>query len=119
MFVEIILYPRSYLSFSVFDLQRGYVPFILRLSLKLLDKQTMLPNLIDQLHNHRLHKGIPSLFSDKKLLAEGTGETILAAEEEAARVALRKLYGFTENRQAWHYPSLKCENQAEKAISSS
>ncbi|XP_070609419.1 large ribosomal subunit protein mL44 [Erythrolamprus reginae] len=59
------------------------------------------------------------LYCDKKLLAEGTGETILAAEEEAARVALRKLYGFTENRQPWHYPSLKCEKETEKAISSS
>lgn len=95
------------------------MPFLLRLSLKLLDEQTMLPNLIDQLHNHRLHKGISSLFSDKKFLAEGTGETILAAEEESARVALRKLYGFTENRQSWHYPSLECEKKAEKAISSS
>lgn len=37
-------------------------------------------------------------FSDKKLLAQGPGETIVAAEEEAARVALRKLYGYTENR---------------------
>ncbi|XP_063162749.1 large ribosomal subunit protein mL44 [Candoia aspera] len=59
------------------------------------------------------------LYCDKKLLAEGTGETILAAEEEAARVALRKLYGFTENRQPWHYPSLKWEKKAEKVISSS
>ncbi|KAM3835452.1 large ribosomal subunit protein mL44 [Vipera latastei] len=59
------------------------------------------------------------LYCDKKLLAEGTGETVLAAEEEAARVALRKLYGFTENRQPWHYPSLKCKKKAEKAISSS
>lgn len=65
------------------------------------------------------NESISSLFSDKKLLAEGTGETVLAAEEEAARVALRKLYGFTENRQPWHYPSLKCEKKAEKAISSS
>ncbi|KAG8135979.1 hypothetical protein E2320_008966, partial [Naja naja] len=63
---------------------------------------------------------LPLFFvGDKELLAEGTGETILAAEEEAARVALRKLYGFTENRQSWHYPSLKCEKKAEKAISSS
>lgn len=36
-------------------------------------------------------------FSDKKLLAQGPGETLVAAEEEAARVALRKLYGYTEN----------------------
>lgn len=38
------------------------------------------------------------LYSDKKLLAQGPGETIAAAEEEAARVALRKLYGYTESR---------------------
>ncbi|XP_008292758.1 large ribosomal subunit protein mL44 [Stegastes partitus] len=38
------------------------------------------------------------LYSDKKLLAQGPGETVVAAEEEAARVALRKLYGYTENR---------------------
>uniref|UniRef100_A0A8D0BPN4 Large ribosomal subunit protein mL44 n=1 Tax=Salvator merianae TaxID=96440 RepID=A0A8D0BPN4_SALMN len=59
------------------------------------------------------------LYCDKKLLAEGTGETILAAEEEAARVALRKLYGFTENRQPWDYSSPKWEQRAENAISSS
>ncbi|KAM9853029.1 large ribosomal subunit protein mL44 [Aulostomus maculatus] len=38
------------------------------------------------------------LYSDQKLLAHGPGESIFAAEEEAARVALRKLYGYTENR---------------------
>lgn len=38
------------------------------------------------------------IFSEKKLLAQGPGETLYAAEEEAARVALRKLYGFSENR---------------------
>ncbi|KAI1893815.1 hypothetical protein AGOR_G00127560 [Albula goreensis] len=43
------------------------------------------------------------LYSDKKLLAEGPGETVLAAEEEAARVALRKLYGYTENRRPWDF----------------
>ncbi|KAJ8256891.1 hypothetical protein COCON_G00190430 [Conger conger] len=43
------------------------------------------------------------LYSDRKLLAEGPGETVLAAEEEAARVALRKLYGYTENRQPWDF----------------
>ncbi|XP_053162701.1 39S ribosomal protein L44, mitochondrial isoform X2 [Hemicordylus capensis] len=58
------------------------------------------------------------LYCDKKLLAEGTGETILAAEEEAARVALRKLYEFTENRRPWDY-SLKEKQRAENAISSS
>ncbi|XP_062988264.1 large ribosomal subunit protein mL44 [Elgaria multicarinata webbii] len=59
------------------------------------------------------------LYCDKKLLAEGTGETILAAEEEAARVALRKLYGFTENRRPWVYSSPQRERRAENAISSS
>ncbi|XP_013909222.1 PREDICTED: 39S ribosomal protein L44, mitochondrial [Thamnophis sirtalis] len=59
------------------------------------------------------------LYCDKKFLAEGTGETILAAEEEAARVALRKLYGFTESRQPWHYTSLEYKKKAQKAISSS
>ncbi|XP_073343700.1 large ribosomal subunit protein mL44 [Pagrus major] len=38
------------------------------------------------------------LYSDKKLLAQGPGETLVAAEEEAARVALRKIYGYTDNR---------------------
>lgn len=38
------------------------------------------------------------LYSEQKLLAQGPGETMAAAEEEAARVALRKIYGFTENR---------------------
>lgn len=58
------------------------------------------------------------ISSDKKLLAEGTGETILAAEEEASRVALRKLYEFTENRQPWDYSSPKWEQRAEKFLSS-
>uniref|UniRef100_A0A671ME93 Large ribosomal subunit protein mL44 n=1 Tax=Sinocyclocheilus anshuiensis TaxID=1608454 RepID=A0A671ME93_9TELE len=40
------------------------------------------------------------LYSDRKLLAQGPGETVLAAEEEAARVALRKLYGPTP---PWDY----------------
>lgn len=56
--------------------------------------------------------------SDKKMLAEGPGETLLAAEEEAARVALRKLYGYTENRRPWDYSKPKQELAAEKAISS-
>jgi len=43
------------------------------------------------------------LYSDKKLLAEAPGETVFAAEEESARVALRKLYGFTENRKPSDY----------------
>lgn len=36
--------------------------------------------------------------SDKKLLAQAPGETTIAAEEEAARVVLRKIYGYAENR---------------------
>lgn len=56
--------------------------------------------------------------SDKKILAEGPGETLLAAEEEAARVALRKLYGYTENRRPWEYSKPKQGLAAEKAISS-
>uniref|UniRef100_A0A3Q0RR21 Large ribosomal subunit protein mL44 n=1 Tax=Amphilophus citrinellus TaxID=61819 RepID=A0A3Q0RR21_AMPCI len=43
------------------------------------------------------------LYSDKKLLAQGPGETLAAAEEEAARVALRKLYGYTENRRPFEF----------------
>ncbi|KAM4836617.1 large ribosomal subunit protein mL44 [Thomomys bottae] len=53
------------------------------------------------------------LFCDKKLLAEGPGETVLVAEEEAARVALRKLYGFTENRRPWNYSTPKENWKAE------
>ncbi|XP_061862025.1 large ribosomal subunit protein mL44 [Colius striatus] len=58
------------------------------------------------------------LFCDKKMIAEGPGETLLAAEEEAARVALRKLYGYTENRRPWDYSKPKQELAAQKAISS-
>ncbi|XP_015273324.1 PREDICTED: 39S ribosomal protein L44, mitochondrial [Gekko japonicus] len=58
------------------------------------------------------------LYCDKKLLAEGAGETIPAAEEEASRVALRKLYEFTENRKPWDYSSPKWERRAEKFLSS-
>ncbi|KAG7226075.1 hypothetical protein INR49_018685 [Caranx melampygus] len=50
------------------------------------------------------------LYSDKKLLAQGPGETLMAAEEEAARVALRKLYGYTENRQPFDF-SLQQQHQ--------
>ncbi|NXD70783.1 RM44 protein, partial [Eolophus roseicapillus] len=59
------------------------------------------------------------LYCDKKIIAEGPGETLLAAEEEAARVALRKLYGYTENRRPWDYSKLKQGLAAEKAVSSS
>ncbi|KFV95017.1 hypothetical protein N326_00362, partial [Eurypyga helias] len=58
------------------------------------------------------------LYCDKKIIAEGPGETLLAAEEEAARVALRKLYGYTENRRPWDYSKPKQGLAAEKAISS-
>ncbi|NXP45766.1 RM44 protein, partial [Heliornis fulica] len=58
------------------------------------------------------------LYCDKKIIAEGPGETLLAAEEEAARVALRKLYGFTENRRPWDYSKPKQGLAVEKAISS-
>ncbi|MEJ1289108.1 mitochondrial ribosomal protein L44 [Cricetulus griseus] len=54
------------------------------------------------------------LYCDKKLVAEGPGETVLVAEEEAARVALRKLYGFTENRRPWDYSKPKESAKAEK-----
>ncbi|CAI9165196.1 unnamed protein product [Rangifer tarandus platyrhynchus] len=56
------------------------------------------------------------LYCDKKLIAEGPGETVLVAEEEAARVALRKLYGFTENRRPWDYCRPKEPVRAEKTI---
>ncbi|XP_069753399.1 large ribosomal subunit protein mL44 [Narcine bancroftii] len=58
------------------------------------------------------------LYSDKQLIAEGPGETVLAAEEEAARVALRKIYGYTENRRPWDYLSTSKEPRAVKALSS-
>lgn len=60
------------------------------------------------------------LYSDKKLLAEAPGETVLVAEEEAARVALRKLYGYTENRRPWDFsaPELP-QTPAVHSISSS
>ncbi|XP_074047365.1 large ribosomal subunit protein mL44 [Macrotis lagotis] len=57
------------------------------------------------------------LYCEKKLIAEGPGETVLAAEEEAARVALRKLYGLAENRRPWDY-SKPSEKLAEKIITS-
>ncbi|XP_030633499.1 large ribosomal subunit protein mL44 [Chanos chanos] len=61
------------------------------------------------------------LYCDKRLLAEGPGETVLAAEEEAARVALRKLYGYTENRrpQDFSAPRQQPPAPATQALSSS
>ncbi|KAG7265966.1 hypothetical protein CRUP_022671 [Coryphaenoides rupestris] len=47
------------------------------------------------------------LYSDQKLLAQGPGETIIAAEEEAARVALRELYGFTESRRPSDFSTME------------
>ncbi|XP_012497922.1 PREDICTED: 39S ribosomal protein L44, mitochondrial [Propithecus coquereli] len=61
----------------------------------------------------------PPTRRDKKLIAEGPGETILVAEEEAARVALRKLYGFTENRRPWDYSKPEENLRAQKTISAS
>ncbi|XP_059389540.1 large ribosomal subunit protein mL44-like [Carassius carassius] len=60
------------------------------------------------------------LYSDGKLLAQGPGETVLAAEEEAARVALRKLYGFTENRRPWDYtaPHEQLQKPSAQALTS-
>ncbi|XP_016397265.1 39S ribosomal protein L44, mitochondrial-like [Sinocyclocheilus rhinocerous] len=60
------------------------------------------------------------LYSDRKLLAQGPGETVLAAEEEAARVALRKLYGFTENRRPWDYtaPHEQLQKPSTQALTS-
>ncbi|XP_070685568.1 large ribosomal subunit protein mL44 [Pempheris klunzingeri] len=51
------------------------------------------------------------LYSDKKLLAQGPGETLVAAEEEAARVALRKLYGYTENHRPFDFSPLQQQQQ--------
>ncbi|XP_008824045.1 39S ribosomal protein L44, mitochondrial [Nannospalax galili] len=59
------------------------------------------------------------LYCDKKLIAEGPGETVMVAEEEAARVALRKLYGFTENRRPWDYSKPKESLRAEKSSTAS
>nr|XP_057935967.1 39S ribosomal protein L44, mitochondrial [Doryrhamphus excisus] len=60
------------------------------------------------------------LYSDKKLLAQGPGETLAAAEEEAARVALRKLYGYTENRRPFDFtPQPQHEQPLLQSVSSS
>ncbi|TNN28137.1 39S ribosomal protein L44, mitochondrial [Liparis tanakae] len=44
---------------------------------------------------------------DRKLLAQGPGETLAAAEEEAARVALRRLYGYTGNHRPLDFSPLQ------------
>ncbi|XP_071353251.1 large ribosomal subunit protein mL44 [Trachinotus anak] len=60
------------------------------------------------------------LYSDKKLLAQGPGETLMAAEEEAARVALRKLYGYTENRTPFDFsPQQQHQQPLIQSVSSS
>nr|XP_020456043.1 39S ribosomal protein L44, mitochondrial [Monopterus albus] len=51
------------------------------------------------------------LYSDKKLLAQGPGETLIAAEEEAAYVALRRLYGYTENCKPFDFSPQKQQHQ--------
>ncbi|CAL8361810.1 unnamed protein product [Merluccius merluccius] len=58
------------------------------------------------------------LYSDKKLLAQGPGDTVIAAEEEAARVALRKLYGFTENRRPSDFSTMELQQQPAKYVGS-
>ncbi|KAI4880371.1 hypothetical protein NFI96_025386, partial [Prochilodus magdalenae] len=60
------------------------------------------------------------LYSDRKLLAQGPGETVLAAEEEAARVALRKLFGYTENRKPFDFstPQEQSQTAASRAVTS-
>ena len=50
-------------------------------------------------------------ISDKKLLAQGPGDTVIAAEEEAARVALHNLYGFTENRRPSDFSTMKQQHE--------
>ncbi|XP_012781286.2 large ribosomal subunit protein mL44 [Ochotona princeps] len=59
------------------------------------------------------------LYCDKKLIAEGPGETVLLAEEEAARVALRKLYGFSENRRPWDYSRPVEKPSVERTVAAS
>ncbi|XP_075720037.1 large ribosomal subunit protein mL44 [Rhinoderma darwinii] len=59
------------------------------------------------------------LYCDKKLIAEGPAETVIAAEEEAARVALRKMFGFSENRRPWDYFPYRQDIGDKKAIHTS
>ncbi|XP_062872683.1 39S ribosomal protein L44, mitochondrial isoform X2 [Trichomycterus rosablanca] len=47
------------------------------------------------------------LYCDQKLLAYGPGETLSAAEEEAARVALRKLFGYMENHKPFDFSTIQ------------
>uniref|UniRef100_A0A3P9IKH1 Large ribosomal subunit protein mL44 n=1 Tax=Oryzias latipes TaxID=8090 RepID=A0A3P9IKH1_ORYLA len=57
------------------------------------------------------------LYSDQKLLAQGPGETLVGAEEEAARVALRKLYGFTENRRPFDFSPQQLQRPLLQSVS--
>lgn len=60
------------------------------------------------------------IYSEKKLLAQGPGETLVAAEDEAARVALRRLYGYTENRRPFDFsPQQQHEQPLIQSVSSS
>ncbi|XP_029028262.1 39S ribosomal protein L44, mitochondrial [Betta splendens] len=59
------------------------------------------------------------LYSEKKLLAQGPGETLIAAEQEAAYVALRRLYGFTENRRPFDFsPQQQHQQTLTQSVSS-
>ncbi|KAM4771459.1 large ribosomal subunit protein mL44 [Rhinophrynus dorsalis] len=58
------------------------------------------------------------LYCNEKLIAEGPGESVSEAEEEAARVALRKMFGFTESRRPWDYSIHRKELPERQAISS-
>ncbi|KAM8953201.1 large ribosomal subunit protein mL44 [Pelodytes ibericus] len=58
------------------------------------------------------------LYCNKQLIAEGPGDSLSAAEEEAARVALRKMFGFTENRRPWEYSAPKKNHFEQEAIGS-
>ena len=57
-------------------------------------------------------------ISDKKLLAQGPGDTVIAAEEEAARVALRDLYGFTENRRPSDFSTMRRQQEPVQYVAS-
>ncbi|XP_038053823.1 39S ribosomal protein L44, mitochondrial-like isoform X2 [Patiria miniata] len=50
------------------------------------------------------------VYSDKKLLGWGPGETLAIAEEEAARVALKHVFGTTENSPPLPLDPVKCKH---------
>ncbi|XP_003977056.3 large ribosomal subunit protein mL44 isoform X1 [Takifugu rubripes] len=58
------------------------------------------------------------LYSDKTLLAQAPGETTIAAEEEAARVVLRKIYGYAENRTPIDFCRPRPEQPLTQSVSS-